>query len=273
MCKKVKPGKLRGNTTPNELTTNPNDFTLQLIGGMKYSLADIIQLVLLDGATVKTAQDLEESFRMVMEKGIEMSLMGNNVSLEYIQMRASVSGVFDSSTESFTRPKHEVNPVITAGQAYLEAAHQTLVENMGPMQNNIIAQITNRSTGKVNQDITAGGDVLVYLAGTAVRDLGDDVVLHRPHVFYQRLVGSFQIGLSGSNDGVYLMLGTGKTFCAAVEYSTDGGTHLDVFQTDVVAHQGHFDTFFHHHSEALFKVLGCLYGCTVQKYQLDDVGK
>lgn len=173
MCKKVKPGKLRGNTTPNELTTNPNDFTLQLIGGMKYSLADIIQLVLLDGATVKTAQDLEESFRMVMEKGIEMSLMGNNVSLEYIQMRASVSGVFDSSTESFTRPKHEVNPVITAGQAYLEAAHQTLVENMGPMQNNIIAQITNRNTGKVNQDITAGG--VIELSGKGLKVGGNEM--------------------------------------------------------------------------------------------------
>ena len=78
MAKKVKPGKLRGNTTPNLLTEDPNDFILQLIGGMKYDLSDIIQLVLLDGATVKTAQDLEESFRMVMEKGIEMSLMGNN---------------------------------------------------------------------------------------------------------------------------------------------------------------------------------------------------
>ena len=140
MAKKVKPGKLRGNTTPNLLTDDPNDFILQLIGGMKYSLADIVQLVLLDGATVKTAQDLEESFRMVMEKGIEMSLMGNNVSLDYIQMRASVSGVFNSSTEPFSRPKHQVNPVLTAGQAYLEAAHNTLVDNMGPAQNNLIAE-------------------------------------------------------------------------------------------------------------------------------------
>ena len=168
MRRKVKPGKLRGNTMPNELTLNPNDFTLQLIGGMKYSLADIIQLVLLDGATVKTAQDLEESFRMVMEKGIEMSLMGNNVSLEYIQMRASVSGVFDSSTESFSRPKHEVNPVIVAGESYLEAAHQTLVENMGPAQNNIIAEVVNRSTKQVNTDITAGGVLELHGKGLKV---------------------------------------------------------------------------------------------------------
>lgn len=173
MPKKVKPGKLRGNTTPNLLTENPNDFILQLAGGMKYSLTDIIQLVLLDGATVKTAQDLEESFRMVIEKGIEMSLMGNNISLDYIQMRASVSGVFDSSTEPFSRPKHEVNPVLTAGQAYLEAAHQTLVENMGPMQNNIIAQITNRSTGKVNQDITAGG--VIELSGKGLKVGGNEM--------------------------------------------------------------------------------------------------
>ena len=172
MRRKVKPGKLRGNTMPNELTLNPNDFTLQLIGGMKYSLADIIQLVLLDGATVKTAQDLEESFRMVMEKGIEMSLMGNNVSLEYIQMRASVSGVFDSSTESFSRPKHEVNPVIVAGESYLEAAHQTLVENMGPAQNNIIAEVVNRSTKQVNTDITAGG--VLELHGKGLKVVGSE---------------------------------------------------------------------------------------------------
>ena len=172
MAKKVKPGKLRGNTTPNLLTEDPNDFILQLIGGMKYDLSDIIQLVLLDGATVKTAQDLEESFRMVMEKGIEMSLMGNNVSLEYIQMRASVSGVFDSSTESFSRPKHEVNPVIVAGESYLEAAHQTLVENMGPAQNNIIAEVVNRSTKQVNTDITAGG--VLELHGKGLKVVGSE---------------------------------------------------------------------------------------------------
>ena len=168
MAKKVKPGKLRGNTRPNELTPDPNDFTLQLIGGMKYSLADIVQLVIRDGATTKTAQDLEESFRLVMAKAIEESLMGNNVSLEYLQMRASVSGVFNSSTETFTRPKHEVNPVITAGEAYLEAAHQTLVENMGPMRNNIIAHIVNRSTRKINSDISCGGVLEVQGKGLKV---------------------------------------------------------------------------------------------------------
>ena len=172
MAKKVKPGKLRGNTTPNLLSDDPNDFILQLIGGMKYSLADIVQLVLLDGATVKTAQDLEESFRMVMEKGIEMSLMGNNVSLDYIQMRASVSGVFNSSTEPFSRPKHQVNPVLTAGQAYLEAAHNTLVDNMGPAQNNLIAEIVNRTTKQVNTDITAGG--VLELHGKGLKVVGSE---------------------------------------------------------------------------------------------------
>ena len=179
MAKKVKPGKLRGNTTPNLLTENPNDYTLQLAGGMKYSLTDIVQLVLLDGATTETAQDLEESFRMVMEKGIEMSLMGNNVSLEYIQLRASVSGVFDSSTESFTRPKHEVNPVLVAGETYLEAAHNTLVENMGPTQLNVIAQVVNRNTYHVNTDITSGG--VLELTGKGLKVLGSE--MYPAHVY------------------------------------------------------------------------------------------
>ena len=171
MAKKVKPGKLRGNTRPNDLTPDPNDFTLQLSGGMKYSLSDVIQLVIKEGVTTKSASDLEDSFRLVIQKGIEMSLMGNNVSLEYIQMRASVSGVFNSSTETFVRPKHEVNPVITAGENYLEAAHETLVENMGPMQNNIISSIVNRTTKKVNKDISSPGTLELQgwglkLAGT-----------------------------------------------------------------------------------------------------------
>lgn len=58
MAKKVKPGKLRGNTTPNLLPP---------------------------------VQDLEESFRMVLEKGIEMSLMGNNVSLERMHTYHEIS--------------------------------------------------------------------------------------------------------------------------------------------------------------------------------------
>lgn len=36
MAKKVKPGKLRGNTTPNLLTENPNDYTRQLEVGKCY---------------------------------------------------------------------------------------------------------------------------------------------------------------------------------------------------------------------------------------------
>lgn len=36
MAKKVKPGKLRGNTTPNLLTENPNDYTRQLEVGKRY---------------------------------------------------------------------------------------------------------------------------------------------------------------------------------------------------------------------------------------------
>ena len=38
MAKKVKPGKLRGNTVPNSLTADENDYTLNIIGGMSYSL-------------------------------------------------------------------------------------------------------------------------------------------------------------------------------------------------------------------------------------------
>ena len=36
MAKKVKPGKLRGKTTPNLLTENPNDYTRQLEVGKRY---------------------------------------------------------------------------------------------------------------------------------------------------------------------------------------------------------------------------------------------
>lgn len=172
MAKKVKPGKLRGNTTPNYLTKDANDYILQLEGGMAYSLHDIIQLVLLDGASSKTEQDLEESFRMVMQKGIEMSLMGNNVSLDYVQMRASVSGVFNSNTETFIRPKHEVNPVIVAGESYLEAAHTTLVENMGPMQNNIISKVLNHKSKKVNEDVSVG--CVIEINGKGLKVVGSE---------------------------------------------------------------------------------------------------
>lgn len=116
MAKKAKHRKLHVNTTPNLLTDDPNDFTLQLIGGMKYSLADIVQLVIHDGTTIKFAQDLEESFRMMLEKSIKMSLIGNNASLEYIQTR--------TSNKTLTLPKHEMNPVLTALQAYFGAVHR-----------------------------------------------------------------------------------------------------------------------------------------------------
>ncbi len=157
MAKTVKPGKLRGNTYPNAVTPDPDDYTLSIIGGMSYSLRDLAQLVVKSGITTQSEDQLVGDFRLIMEKGIEMGLQGNNISLDYITMRFGVKGVFNSANEIFSRPKHEVTAILGVGQVVRDAMRETLVENLGPGQN--LAQMDtfiNKGNGEVNLRVTAG---------------------------------------------------------------------------------------------------------------------
>lgn len=173
MAKKVKPGKLRGNTNPNLLTKDKNDYTLNIIGGMSYGLTELAQLVVQSGITTLTVEQLVDGFRKMAEKGIEMALMGNNVSFEYFLLRMGVRGLFNSPNEPFMRPKHEVVAILTAGLELLAAMKETIVENMGPAQH--FAQmdtIKNTANGEINLTITSAQ--VLDIKGVNLSVKGDD---------------------------------------------------------------------------------------------------
>lgn len=173
MAKKVKPGMLRGNTNENKLTADKNDYTLSIIGGMSYDLSGLAQLVVKSGVTTKREDELIADFRLIAEKGIEMALMGNNVNYEYFTLRPGVKGVFNSPNEPFTRPKHEVTAILTAGPELLEALKQTNVTNMGPSQHYAqMDTIINTVNGETNLSITPGQVVEIKGVNLSVR--GDD---------------------------------------------------------------------------------------------------
>lgn len=174
MAKKVKPGKLRGNTYPNKLTKDENDSTLNIIGGMSYGLSDLAQLLVKSGITLLREDQLVDGFRLMAEKGIEMGLMGNNINYEYFMLRFGVKGKFDTPNEPFTRPKHEVVAYMSVGPAVQTAMKETVVENMGPAQN--FAQMetfTNTVNGEVNKTITSGQVLDIRGVNLSVR--GDDL--------------------------------------------------------------------------------------------------
>ena len=157
MAKKVKPGKLRGNTYENKLTKDEHDYVLNIIGGMSYGLRDLAQLVVKSGTTTKREDELIDGFRLIAGKGIEMALMGNNINYEYFTLRPGVKGVFNSPNEPFMRPKHEVAAHMSVGPDVISAMKETIVENMGPAQH--YAQMdtfTNTISGEVNTTVTAG---------------------------------------------------------------------------------------------------------------------
>lgn len=157
MAKKVKPGKLRGNTYPNKLTKDENDSTLNIIGGMSYGLNDIAQLLVKSGITLLREDQLVDGFRLMAEKGIEMGLMGNNINFDYFLLRFGVRGKFDTPNEPFTRPKHEVAAYMSVGPEVQAAMKETLVENMGPAQTYAqMETFTNTVNGEVNLTITSG---------------------------------------------------------------------------------------------------------------------
>lgn len=157
MAKKVKPGKLRGNTYPNKLTKDENDSTLNIIGGMSYGLSDLAQLLVKSGITLLREDQLVDGFRLMADKGIEMGLMGNNINYEYFTLRFGVRGVFNTPNEPFMRPKHEVVAYMSVGPAVQTAMKETVVENMGPAQTYAqMETFTNTVNGEVNLTVTSG---------------------------------------------------------------------------------------------------------------------
>lgn len=173
MAKKVKPGKLRGNTYPNKLTADENDSTLNIIGGMSYGLNDLAQLVVKAGITLLREDQLVDGFRLIADKGIEMGLMGNNVNYEYFTLRFGVRGVFDTPNEPFRRPKHEVAAYMSVGPDVQAAMKETIVENMGPAQNYAqLETFTNTVNSEVNKTVTSGQ--VLDIRGVNLSVKGDD---------------------------------------------------------------------------------------------------
>ena len=173
MAKKVKPGKLRGNTNPNNLTADENDYTLSIIGGMTYTLDDLAQLVVNSGITTQRKEQLLEDFLLVAEKGVEMGLQGNNINFDLFTLRFGVKGVFNSANEPFTRPKHEVTASMSVGPDVRKAMLETMVENMGPAQHYAqMDTIINTVNGEVNKSLTSGQVLEVKGVNLALK--GDD---------------------------------------------------------------------------------------------------
>ena len=176
MAKTVKPGKLRGNTVPNSLTADKNDYTLTIIGGMSYSLNDLCQLVVKDGVTTQSVEELMRNFRLVAEKGIDMALQGNNVNYDYFTLRPGAKGVFNSANEPFTRPKHEVTMAMAVGPDVRKAMEETIVENMGPAQHYAqMDTIINTVNGEVNLSVTSGQ--VLEVKGVNLSLKGDDATV------------------------------------------------------------------------------------------------
>ena len=173
MAKKVKPGKLRGNTVPNSLTADENDYTLNIIGGMSYSLDDLAQLVVNGGVTTDSKEKLIENFRLIAEKGVEMGLQGNNINYDYFTLRFGTKGVFNSANEPFMRPKHEVTASMAVGPEVRKAMLETMVENMGPAQH--FAQmdtIIDTVDGEGNKSVTSAQ--VLEVKGVNLPLKGDD---------------------------------------------------------------------------------------------------
>lgn len=173
MAKNVKPGKLRGNTNPNLLTADENDYTLSIIGGMSYSLKDLAQLVTKSGITTLREDQLIDGFRLIAEKGVEMALQGNNVNYDYFTLRCGVKGVFNSPNEPFDPSKHQVTASMSVSQEVRKAMDETLVENMGPAQHYAqMDTIINTVSGEKNLTLTSGQ--VLDIRGINLTVKGDD---------------------------------------------------------------------------------------------------
>lgn len=146
---------------PNRFTEDPNDQLANVEHSGTATLDDIVAQMTLEGGAIKESE--ARSSILEFFKAVQYQLtLGRSVSLEFLKLRFSLSGVFTDTDDSFDASRHQLNLKITPGSFLKKTlADLSLTKVKADTVGVEIARIYDFMSKTTDETITSGGMVRV----------------------------------------------------------------------------------------------------------------
>ncbi len=154
---------------PNQFTDDPNDQLAKVEHSGTTTLEQIIRHMTGEGGAIKESEARSNILEFFKSVNYFLGL-GQTISLDFLKIRFSITGVFSSKDDYFDPDRHQLNIKITPGR-FLKAAllELPLTKVKGSTTSIVLEQVYDFTTKTRNEVLTAGG---------MVRVLGENMTLN-----------------------------------------------------------------------------------------------
>lgn len=114
---------------PNPITPDPNDQSARVISNKVHNTESITKEMLKRGSTI-TEADIRAVLNVFFTVVIDEVTDGNNVNLPLVNIRAGITGVFASATDSFDPSRHLKKANLSAGNELYVRMNAAQVEKV-----------------------------------------------------------------------------------------------------------------------------------------------
>ena len=158
--------------SPNLLTSSQDDYLAQAQNVKSHDLNSVIEKMLERGSMI-TKTDTLAVLNLFFETITQISKDGETVNLDLFRTNLSISGVFDSSTDTFDAKRHSIKINANAGRLLKEAINHVKLEKTSSTDAlPHILQVMDSITRTVNQNMSANG--VIEIVGSLLKIAGDD---------------------------------------------------------------------------------------------------
>ena len=147
---------LRFHLIENQLTADPNDYMAVTTDAQVVGEEQIIENMISRGSTVTKA----EAYSVIEEYSqalFDLLKNGHAIRTELFAIYPSVSGVFNSPSEGFSKNKHAIKLNIRPGKRLTDVIPAIVVERVdGVAVKPVLVSVTDLKTGTTNDTLTHG---------------------------------------------------------------------------------------------------------------------
>jgi hypothetical protein len=155
----------------NPLTERKDDFAAQTHSKSSYTKEQFIDLMLQRG-TLMTKTDALAVFNNIEETAVYIISNGGTINMPLFNTGFSISGVFESATDSFDPNRHQLHVNISKGTILRNAESTVKLSKVNvPSPQPQVIEVKDSVTGKVDEVLTAGG--AVEINGINIKIAGD----------------------------------------------------------------------------------------------------
>jgi hypothetical protein len=142
---------------PNYLTADPNDQFARVSSRNVLSIEDIIERCLNRGTTL-TRTDITAVANLFMDETMAAVAEGNNVNLPLVNIRPSITGIFNSKSDLFDNSRHTIRATLSMGNGLGKAMEEARTEKIQePVAAPFLLEYVDSNSNTANTTLTPAG--------------------------------------------------------------------------------------------------------------------